>query len=219
MLRVKICGIMTPTQGQQIAKLGATAIGFICVEKSPRYVTPEQIREIAMALPKETDRIGVFMNHKLETIVSTVETSGLTSVQLHGSESVEFCAQIRSALPTIELIKAFRIENAETLKSTQNYTAVVDWLLLDAYHPNLGGGTGLVLDWEILNAFKPDRPWFLAGGLTPNNIAEALQMLSPQGIDLSSGVEISPGHKDLAQVVALFEAIGPYDSILKPSAA
>ena len=76
-----------------------------------------------------------------------------------------------------------------------------------------------MLDWEILNAFKPDRPWFLAGGLTPNNIAEALQMLSPQGIDLSSGVEISPGHKDLAQVVALFEAIGPYDSILKPSAA
>ena len=209
MLRVKICGIMTPAQGQQIAKLGASAIGFICVEKSPRYVTPEQIREIAMALPKETDRIGVFMNHKLETIVSTVETSGLTSVQLHGSESVEFCAEDRSALPTIELIKAFRVENAETLKSTQDYTPVVDWLLLDAYHPNLGGGTGLVLDWEILSAFKPDRPWFLAGGLTPNNVAEALRMLSPQGIDLSSGVETSPGHKDLAKVAALFEAIGP----------
>ena len=207
MLRVKICGIMTPAQGQQIAELGATAIGFICVEKSPRYVTPEQIREIAMALPKETDRVGVFMNHKLETIVSTVETSGLTSVQLHGAESVEFCAEVRSALPTVELIKAFRIENAETLKSTQDYAPVVDWLLLDAYHPNLGGGTGLVLDWELLSAFKPDRPWFLAGGLTPNNVAEAVQMLSPQGIDLSSGVETSPGHKDLAKVAALFEAI------------
>ena len=208
MLRVKICGIMTPAQGQQIAKLGATAIGFICVEKSPRYVVPEQIREISMALPKETDRIGVFMNHKLETIVSTVETSGLTSVQLHGSESVEFCAEVRSALPTIELIKAFRVENAETLKSTQDYTSVVDWLLLDAYHPNLGGGTGLVLDWEMLSVFKPDRPWFLAGGLTPNNVAEAVQMLSPHGIDLSSGVETRPGHKDLAKVAALFEAIG-----------
>lgn len=208
MLRVKICGITTPAQGQQIAKLGATAIGFICVEKSPRYVVPEQIREISMALPKETDRIGVFMNHKLETIVSTVEISGLTNVQLHGSESVEFCAQVRSALPTIELIKAFRIENAETLKSTQDYTPVVDWLLLDAYHPNLGGGTGLVLDWELLSAFKPDRPWFLAGGLTPNNVAEAVQMLSPHGIDLSSGVETRPGHKDLAKVAALFEAIG-----------
>ena len=184
-------------------------IGFICVEKSPRYVTPEQIREISMALPKETDRIGVFMNHKLETIVSTVESSGLTSVQLHGAESVEFCAEVRSALPTIELIKAFRIENAETLKSTQDYTPVVDWLLLDAYHPNLGGGTGLVLDWEILNAFKPDRPWFLAGGLTPNNVAEALNRLSPQGIDLSSGVETSPGYKDLVKVAALFEAIAP----------
>jgi phosphoribosylanthranilate isomerase len=208
MVRVKICGIMTPAQGKEIARLGANAIGFICVEKSPRYVTPEQIRQISLALPKETDRIGVFMNHNLETIVSTVETSGLTSVQLHGSESVEFCEQVRSALPTIELIKAFRVESAETLKSTQNYTSVVDWLLLDAYHPNLGGGTGLVLDWETLSAFKPDRPWFLAGGLTPENLADALDALSPQGIDLSSGVEVSPGHKDLAKVEALFGAIG-----------
>jgi phosphoribosylanthranilate isomerase len=207
MVRVKICGIMTPAQGNEIARLGANAIGFICVEKSPRYVTPEQIRQIALALPQETDRIGVFMNHKLETIVSTVETSGLTSVQLHGSESVQFCEQIRSALPTIELIKAFRVESAETLKSTQNYTSVVDWLLLDAYHPNLGGGTGLVLDWDTLSAFKPDRPWFLAGGLTPENLAAALETLSPQGIDLSSGVEISPGYKDIAKVAALFGAI------------
>jgi phosphoribosylanthranilate isomerase len=209
MLRVKICGIMTPGQGKEIARLGANAIGFICVEKSPRYVTPEQIREIAMVLPQETHRIGVFMNHKLETIVSTVETSGLTSVQLHGSESVEFCKQVRSALPATELIKAFRVESAETLKSTQDYTPVVDWLLLDAYHPTLGGGTGLVLDWETLSAFKPDRPWFLAGGLTPENLAAALDSLSPQGIDLSSGVEISPGDKDLAKVAALFEAIAP----------
>ncbi len=207
MLRVKICGIMTPDQGRQIARLGANAIGFICVEKSPRYVTPDQIREIAMALPKETDRIGVFMNHKLETIVSTVKTSSLTSVQLHGSESVEFCKQVRSALPETELIKAFRVESAETLKLTQDYTSVVDWLLLDAYHPNLGGGTGLVLDWEALSAFKPDRPWFLAGGLTPENLAAALGSLSPQGIDLSSGVETSPGHKDFAKVAALFETI------------
>lgn len=209
MLRVKICGIMTPAQGKEIARLGANAIGFICVEKSPRYVTPEQIREIAMALPQETHRIGVFMNHKLETIVSTVETSGLTSVQLHGSESVEFCKQVRSALPATELIKAFRVESAETLQSTQDYTSVVDWLLLDAYHPTLGGGTGLVLDWETLSAFKPDRPWFLAGGLTPENLAAALDILSPQGIDLSSGVEISPGDKDLTKVAALFEAIAP----------
>lgn len=207
MVRVKICGVMTPDQGQEIARLGANAIGFICVEKSPRYVTPEQIRQITKVLPQETHRIGVFMNHKLETIVSTVETSRLTSVQLHGSESVEFCQHVRSALPTTELIKAFRVESAETLKSTQNYTSVVDWLLLDAYHPNLGGGTGLVLDWETLSAFKPDRPWFLAGGLTPANLAAALNALSPHGIDLSSGVEISPGHKDLAKVAALFEAI------------
>jgi phosphoribosylanthranilate isomerase len=204
-LRVKICGIMQPDQGKAIAALGANSIGFICVEKSPRYVTPDQIRACGTVLPAEVDRVGVFMDHSVEAIVAIVEAAGLTTVQLHGSESVEFCQALRSALNRIEFIKAFRVKSSETLVLTRQYESVVDWLLLDAYHPSMGGGTGLTLDWQDLETFKPDRPWLLAGGLTPDNVVQALQTLSPQGIDLSSGVEVSPGLKDLHRVEQLFE--------------
>jgi phosphoribosylanthranilate isomerase len=210
-LRVKICGITSPEQGKAIAALGANSIGFICVRKSPRYVTPERIAEITSVLPTGVDRVGVFMDHSVDEIVEVVMRSGLTSVQLHGGESVEFCRELRSQLQEkivdfhVELIKAFRIAVAEDLAKTEAYTAVVDWLLLDAYHPTMGGGTGLTLDWTTLQGFRPDRPWLLAGGLNPSNVRSALQTIAPQGIDLSSGVERSPGDKDLEQVAMLFE--------------
>jgi phosphoribosylanthranilate isomerase len=215
-LRVKICGIMSPEQGMAIARLGANSIGFICVRKSPRYVTPERMAEIISVLPAEVDRVGVFMDHSIDEIVAIVMRSGLTSVQLHGCESVEFCRELRSQLREkirnfdIELIKAFRIAVAEDLDQTDTYTAVVDWLLLDAYHPTMGGGTGLTLDWKTLQGFTPDRPWLLAGGLNPSNVRSALQTIAPQGIDLSSGVERSPGDKDLEQVAMLFENLKGY---------
>ena len=213
LLRVKICGITSPEQGTAIASLGAHSIGFICVQKSPRYVTPEQIKAIALVLPKDVDRVGVFMNTHVDDIVKIVKKSGLSSVQLHGDESVEFCRELRSALrehitdDRIELIKAFRIESAAGLVNTHLYSAVVDWLLLDAYHPTMGGGTGLTLDWATLEEFKPTIPWLLAGGLNPNNVQEALRSIAPQGIDLSSGVERSPGDKDLGKVARLFEQL------------
>ncbi len=211
-LRVKICGIMQPEQGKAIAALGANSIGFICVNASPRYVTPEQIKACAEVLPRSCDRVGVFMDGSVETIVATVAASGLTSVQLHGAESVEYCHALRSALnhsdlAHIELIKAFRVKSDETLKLTKRYESSVDWLLLDAYHPTMGGGTGLTLDWRSLEQFKCDRPWLLAGGLTPDNVVSALETSSPQGIDLSSGVERSPGDKDIPKVSQLFERL------------
>jgi len=212
-LRVKICGITSPEQGTAIADLGAHSIGFICVQKSPRYVTPEQILRIASVLPNDVHRVGVFMNTRVSEIVEIVKRSRLTSVQLHGDESVEFCSELRSALRkqiinfNVELIKAFRVESAAGLVNTHPYSAVVDWLLLDAYHPTMGGGTGLTLDWATLEDFKPTVPWLLAGGLNPDNVRDALQTINPQGIDLSSGVERSPGDKDLGKVARLFEQL------------
>ena len=212
-LRVKICGITSPAQGTAIAALGAHSIGFVCVQKSPRYVTTEQIKAITSVLPKGVDRVGVFMNTPVDNIVEIVKKSGLSSVQLHGDESVEFCCELRSALreqitnDSIELIKAFRIESAMGLVNTHLYSAVVDWLLLDAYHPTMGGGTGLTLDWETLGEFRPTVPWLLAGGLNPENVRNALQAIAPQGIDLSSGVERSPGDKDLEKVARLLEQL------------
>ena len=204
-MRIKICGITKPEQGKAIAALGATTLGFICVERSPRYVTPQQIALITEHLPSNVGRIGVFANAREHEIVSTVTEANLTGVQLHGDETPQFCQSLRKLLPNnIELIKALRIKNFDSLTNAQIYYDVVDTILLDAYHPQLLGGTGTTLNWQDLANFHPPLPWLLAGGLTPNNILEALGKVNPQGIDLSSGVERSPGDKDLDKVKQLF---------------
>ena len=207
-MRVKICGITEIKQGQEIAALGANSIGFICVERSPRYITPDKIRAIANELPAKTDKVGVFADHSVAEITRVVDEANLTSVQLHGKESPDFCVNLRQAIaPEIEIIKAFRIKTADSLKETAKYSSCVDTLLLDAYHPQMLGGTGETIDWQDLKDFKPSLPWMLAGGLTPDNVSQALSRLQPDGIDLSSGVERSPGDKDLSKVARLFEAI------------
>lgn len=208
-LRVKICGITQAEQGRMIVQLGATALGFICVPNTPRYVAPEQIRAIVAELPMECDRVGVFLNHSIETICQIAKDANLTAVQLHGSESPEFCQAVHAALPHVELIKALRVRSPEALKQTTAYLGAIDALLLDAYHPHLPGGTGKTLDWQKLQQFQPDCPWFLSGGLTPENVQVALNWLTPQGIDVSSGVERSPGDKDLDKVAQLFARLAP----------
>ncbi len=206
-MRVKICGITKPEQGCAIANLGATALGFICVDRSPRYIKPGQIKAIADQLPPEVDRIGVFANASKEEIGRVVAEANLTGVQLHGDESPEFCQQLRQFLPQIELIKALKIKTPQSLSEANPYTNCVDTLLLDAYHPQLLGGTGKTINWETLVGFRPNLPWLLAGGLTPDNVLDALRKLQPSGIDLSSGVERSPGDKDLDKVAQLFEKL------------
>jgi phosphoribosylanthranilate isomerase len=206
-LRVKICGITQAEQGKAIASLGATALGFICVPSSARYLPPEKICQITAQLTAPIDRIGVFANATLEEIMQTVAIANLTGVQLHGNESSEFCCHLRQALPQIELIKALRIRDRESLGQVKIYETLVDTLLLDAYHPQHLGGTGHIIDWQLLQSFQPACPWFLAGGLTPVNIQQALRQVNPSGIDLSSGVERSPGDKDLDKVAALFEQL------------
>ena len=212
-LRIKICGITKAEQGHAIAHLGATALGFICVANTPRYVSPQQIRAIVDRLPRDlttgklVDRVGVFLNASLPEIYETVAIAHLNSVQLHGTESPEFCDKLRSALPDVEIIKALRIRVPEALSQADVYQNWVDALLLDAYHPDLPGGTGETLDWSNLRRFRPACPWLLAGGLHPGNIVYALQVANPDGVDLSSGVENAPGDKNLEQVAALFEQL------------
>ncbi|WP_026736702.1 phosphoribosylanthranilate isomerase [Fischerella sp. PCC 9605] len=206
-MRVKICGITQPQQGKAIADFGATALGFICVSTSPRYVTANQIRAVVEQLANQIDSIGVFANTSIAGISQTVADAGLTGVQLHGDESPEFCQQLREHLPKVEIIKALRIRAAADLDKATVYSLSVDTLLLDAYHPQQLGGTGKTLDWKMLQQFQPSCPWFLAGGLTPDNILEALSQVSPSGIDLSSGVESAPGDKDLDKVAKLFEKL------------
>lgn len=214
-LRVKICGITQADQGLAIAQLGATALGFICVPQSPRYVTPEQIRAIVEQLSLahlSVDRIAVFANANLEEICRTVAIAHLSGIQLHGHESPHFCRQVQQALPQVEIIKALRIKDAQTLEQAKAYSSVVQTLLLDAYHPQVLGGTGHTIDWSLLTNLTLNCPWLLAGGLTPHNVLVALQQLQPHGIDLSSGVEHSPGNKDLTQVSHLFHQLQQWQS-------
>jgi phosphoribosylanthranilate isomerase len=217
-MRVKICGITNPDQGYAIAQLGATALGFICARQSPRYVPPDQIRAIATSLllhpisGDPIDRIGVFVDASLQEIDQVVAIGKLNAVQLHGHESPQFCQQLRTALPQVEIIKAFRIRDSAALEQTIHYQGWVDTFLLDAYHPALLGGTGKTLNWSTLHAFQPGCPWFLAGGITPDNVLQALEQTHPHGIDLSSGVEHSPGNKDLAKVAQLFQQLQHWQS-------
>ncbi|QSV66101.1 MAG: phosphoribosylanthranilate isomerase [Aphanizomenon flos-aquae DEX188] len=207
-MRVKICGITQPQQSLAIASLGATALGFICVPSSPRYVTIAQIQAAITPLSQNIDKIGVFANTTIAEISQIVTKSGLTGIQLHGEETPEFCQQLRQSLPQVEIIKAIRVRSLEHLQTTTNYTDYVDTLLLDAYHPQQLGGTGQTLNWHKLNQeFSPSLPWFLAGGLTADNILTALSHIQPSGIDLSSGVEHSPGNKDLHKVALLFQKL------------
>lgn len=209
-MRVKICGITNLEQGRAIASLGATALGFILVPSSPRYISPTQVASIIPHLPTPVETIGVFVDSSLEEIGEIVRSTGLSSIQLHGHETPDYCRELRQQLPKVEIIKALRIRNAQDLANTVNYETVVDTLLLDAYHPQLMGGTGHTLDWSMLQSFTPQCPWLLAGGLNPENILEALSKVNPDGIDLSSGVELAPGNKDLNKVEKLFQQLTSY---------
>lgn len=212
-LRVKICGITRADQARAIAALGADALGFICVPESPRYIAPEKMGEIVTTLPTTAlsggnlAKIGVFANASFEQIIMTVHQGALTGVQLHGQESLEFCRTLRLKLPQVELIKAFRVQTAETLALTKAYTDTVDTFLLDAFNPHALGGTGETWDWSLVKDFAPQKPWFLAGGLNGGNAIAALTQVNPSGIDLSSGVETAPGEKDLTLVKQLFETL------------
>jgi phosphoribosylanthranilate isomerase len=209
-LKIKICGLTQGDQARAIAQAGADALGFVCVLESPRYIPPESIGAIVQTLPAQTlqgkplTKIGVFADASLDRITSTVEIAALTGVQLHGQESPEFCRALRGLLPSVVLIKAFRVKSAETLLETAAYADTADAFLLDAYAQNALGGTGQSWDWSLLQGFSSALPWFLAGGLTPQNAMAAVQQANPPGIDLSSGVERSPGDKDLALVQQLF---------------
>jgi phosphoribosylanthranilate isomerase len=211
-MRVKICGITRLDQARAIAGFGATDLGFICVPQSPRYLNSDQLAAITQPLLAEqvaVGTVGVFVNWGIDHIVATVHKSGIKSIQLHGQETLQDCAACRQALPQVEIIKAIRVRHGQDLELAHHYAPLVNALLLDAYHPHQYGGTGKTLDWESLSSFRPSCPWLLAGGLNPQNVKTALQRVSPDGIDLSSGVEQSPGVKDLDRVRDLFTQLRP----------
>ncbi len=209
---VKICGITHNDQAQAIAEMGVQALGFILVPDSPRYLPPDQIKSIVAQLPDHLDKIGVFKDLPLSTLVEICQYTGLTAVQLHGQETVADCIQLAQLVPHLTRIKAFRLRQLSDLETIPEYLDSVDKILLDAYHPHQAGGTGRTLDWTLLETINWPIPWLLAGGLRPENIHQALTLTDPDGIDVSSGVEVSPGQKDLNRVQLLLDQLYAFES-------
>ena len=191
-MKVKICGIRNEESALCAVENGADALGFMFAE-SKRRLTPQEANRIIRKLPKTLIKIGVFVNSDKETIDEIVQSTEITMVQLHGNESPDFCQSL--PYPTI---KAFSIENKDDLNQIHDYPC--EYVLLDGPKGAYYGGNGLAFDWSILNSFDfRDKKVILAGGLTPNNVMNAIDTVNPFMVDVSSGVETN-GVKDLEKI-------------------
>jgi phosphoribosylanthranilate isomerase len=199
-LKVKICGITNLEDGRAAVEFGADAVGFVFCEASPRRITLETAGAISRGLSGSVLKVGVFVNAPPETVTRAIQGCGLDLLQFHGDETPDYCLQFG-----VKSMKAFRMRDESSLAALPQYST--DAWLLDAYSPERRGGTGEKFNWDLaLAARRLGRPIFLAGGLTPENVGEAVERVQPYGVDVSSGVEAVPGRKDLAKVRAFIRA-------------
>jgi phosphoribosylanthranilate isomerase len=200
--KIKICGITNTDDALLSAELGASALGFNFYKKSPRYVLPDSAKQICEQSPDGVLKVGVFVNEGFNEIVEIAEKVGLDAVQLHGEESPDFAADLKRQSDLV-IIKAFRVSPGFVAGQVLAYD--VDAILLDAFSKNLHGGTGNTFDWEIANNVAAIFPkMFLAGGLSPANVANAVHAVAPYGIDACSGLESEPGVKDESKLRDFF---------------
>jgi phosphoribosylanthranilate isomerase len=199
-VKVKICGITSVADGVAAAEAGADMIGLMFYERSPRHITLATAAEISRALSPFIVKVGVFVNPDEDTVMRAIGDCGVSLLQFHGEETPEFCTQFGAMS-----MKAFRVRDAASLLALPNYPT--DAYLLDAYSPDAHGGTGAKFNWDLaIEAKQHGKPIFLAGGLTPENVGEAVRKVQPFGVDVSSGVESAPGQKDHAKVRAFIQA-------------
>ncbi|HEY0456572.1 MAG TPA: phosphoribosylanthranilate isomerase [Verrucomicrobiae bacterium] len=195
-VRVKICGITSIADALLAAEAGADAVGFMFSEQSPRAISFSLAAQIAAQLPPFITKVGVFVDAPARQVRQAIELCGLNALQFHGAESPKACAGW-----SLPMIKAFRVENAASISNLSEF-ATAAWLL-DSFVPGQFGGTGAQFNWDIaVQAKSYGRPIILAGGLTPENVAQAVERVSPYCVDVSSGVESAPGKKDAQKVKA-----------------
>jgi phosphoribosylanthranilate isomerase len=198
-VKVKICGITNLEDALAAVKWGADALGFVFAP-SPRQVTPQQVANIVAGLPPFVCKVGVFVDSGLPEVKETMRACGLDLAQLHGSESPDFCGEV---FPRV--IKSFRVEDESVLALLPQYK--VSAYLLDSYNEALKGGTGRSFDWEIAKKARRYGPIILSGGLTSANVRQAISLVRPYAVDVSSGVESKPGVKDHAKLQAFLEIV------------
>jgi len=202
-VRVKFCGITNLDDAAEAVQLGAWAIGLIHYDRSPRSVEPAIAAEIAAAFRRKCEVVGVFVNPTLDEVGRTVEDEQLTMVQLNGNEGASFCAEV-ARRTGLKVIKAIHVASAADVHAAEAYRT--DFHLFDRRGNGLWGGSGESFDWELLRGHRSEVPALLAGGLTPANVAAAIEIVHPHAVDVASGVEIEPGRKDHAAMAAFFEA-------------
>ncbi|HUU49790.1 MAG TPA: phosphoribosylanthranilate isomerase [Nitrospinota bacterium] len=204
MVKIKICGITNLEDALFAAECGADALGFVQYKKSPRYIEKKRAKEIIEKLPPFIKTVGVFVNSDLNVILETASNCSFDLVQLHGDEDLKFCKEIKKK---IRLIKAFRIKNRDSIKDISKFSSLVNTFLIDTHLEGKYGGTGICFDWSIVREAKKYGNIILAGGLNRENISLVLRNIKPYGVDVSSGVEISPGVKDKKKVEAFIKTI------------
>ncbi len=200
MVRVKICGITTVEDALHAVNAGADALGFVFHGASPRNILPGQAASIITALPPFVQAVGLFVNADHAFVNAVADQCRLDLVQLHGDESPEYCDSIKR-----RVIKAFRIRDITSLDPIRNYR--VAGFLLDAFSPQAYGGTGTTFNWALAEKAKVFGPVILAGGLTPENVRQAVEQVKPYAVDVSGGVEAAPGRKDPAKVVEFIRQV------------
>ncbi len=200
-VKVKICGITSVADGLVAAEAGADMIGLMFAAQSPRLISLATAAEISRALPPFVLRVGVFVNPEPDFVTQAIAACGLNLLQFHGDETSEFCTQFG-----MMSVKALRVKDADSLRALENYST--DAFLLDAHSKSGLGGTGEKFNWDLaVEAQKFGKPIFLAGGLTPANVADAVKKVNPFAVDVSSGVESAPGKKDAAKMRAFIQTV------------
>jgi len=198
--RIKICGITNMEDAEAAVGFGADALGFIFYKGSKRYIDPETAGDIISNLPPFLTTVGVFVNQDLDEIIEIKDKTSINAVQLHGDEDPQFC----NSVPT-KVIKVFRVKGTLDPGKVAQYP--VQAILLDTYSDDEYGGTGRSFDWGIIEEMSHPKKVILSGGLTPENVAEAVRIVKPYAVDVSSGVEATPGKKDHQKLKNFIEAI------------
>jgi len=201
-MRVKICGITRIEDAMEAIKNGVNALGFIFYKKSKRYVEPQKVKEIIEKIPPFVTTVGVFVNEEIEEIKRIVKITKLDLVQLHGEEDEEYIDKIKKE---VKVLKAFRVKNKNVLEEIKAMN--LDSFLLDAFTKEEYGGTGKTFDWEIARESKKLGNVILAGGINENNIEEIIKKIQPYAVDISSGVEVEPGIKDVKKIKNILKKI------------
>lgn len=200
MVRIKVCGITNLEDAAAACVLGADALGFVFYKESGRYIEPENARVIVSQLPPFISAVGVFVNQDFSEIESVMETVGIDTVQLHGDESPELCSKIPQ-----RVIKAVRVKEFVDADAVELYP--VQAILFDKHADDMYGGTGKSFDWSVLSGIDISKRIILSGGLTYENVSKAITTVRPYAVDVSSGVEDSPGKKNHLKIRKFIEAV------------